>query len=166
MKIMSILFFVLFWVVNINAQKSVTVEVSSDSVETGDVIELKYSLENLESKFSLPDLSAFEVISGPSVSTSMSIINGVRSQKASCTVYLQMDEKGEFVIPGFELNEGENKFEVPGITIKVTTKNTLNEDKNRNRIARQRGYSFKINDGEKADDKVAQPKTVRKLRKL
>jgi hypothetical protein len=162
---MSILFFVLFWVVNVNAQKSVTVDVSSDSVETGDVIELKYSLENLESKFSLPDLSDFEVISGPSVATSMSIINGVKSQKEGYTLYLQMDTEGSFIIPGFELKEGENTITVPDITVKVFNIRNLNENKRGNRIARQRAVSVKIIAGEN-DDHVHQPKTARKLRKL
>ena len=161
----SILIFVLFSIIQLHAQKSITVEVSSDSVEVGDIIELKYSLQNIEEKFSLPDLSDFEVISGPSVATSMSIINGVKSQKASYTLYIQFENEGNFTIPGFEINEGENRIIVPDIMVKVVSKKLKNSTDRDNRIARQRSMTIKAEAGN-SQEETQQPKTVRKLRKL
>ncbi len=123
-------------------------------------------MQNIEEKFSLPDLSDFDVISGPSIATSMSIINGVKSQKASYTLYIQFENEGNFSIPGFEINEGEKRIIVPDIMVKVNAKKLKNSNDRDNRIARQRSVSVTAEADNTTNEKTQETKTVRKLRKL
>ncbi|HMP28557.1 MAG TPA: BatD family protein [Saprospiraceae bacterium] len=147
------------------SQSSITVELSSDSVLTGEIIEVKYILENVETKFQIPDLSDFTVVSGPSVSQSMSIINGKKSQKASYTLYIIMRQEGTFYLPGFMLETVSKTIEVPSIPVKVGEGDT-NLQTLSNKIARQRQVSLSISIGENIIEAEQKQKTLRKLRKL
>jgi hypothetical protein len=162
----TILTFILFFGILVaKSQSSITINISSDSVLMGEIIEVKYILDNIETEFQLPDLSDFTVVSGPSISQSMSIINGKKSQKAMYTLYIMMREEGTFYLPGFSVEGGENILEVPALPIKVS-ESTENAGGLTNKIARHRQLSFTVNSEEQLMKVEQKPKTIRKLKKL
>lgn len=74
------------------------VEISSDTILMGNYIQLKYTIENTQGNFEMPELEGMMIISGPNTSSSMSMINGQVSQKASYTVYLKPVDIGNHSI--------------------------------------------------------------------
>ncbi|HQU59953.1 MAG TPA: BatD family protein, partial [Saprospiraceae bacterium] len=67
-----------------------SVEVSSDSILMGNYFKVVFTLENANGEqFEAPLFQGFDVVSGPSFSSSISVINGQTSQKVSYTYYLQ-----------------------------------------------------------------------------
>jgi hypothetical protein len=53
----TILTFILFFGILVaKSQSSITINISSDSVLMGEIIEVKYILDNIETEFQLPDL--------------------------------------------------------------------------------------------------------------
>ena len=160
------LIFVLFIALGSQAQKRITIGISSDTVNAGDVIELKYLLENIEAKFELPDFSDLDVIAGPSVSTSISIVNGVKSQKVTYTLYIRFEKEGTYTIPGFKFMEGEEEVEVQDFPIKVTWNPVSKGSSKKDEVARQRSVELKILINENGIETNTQSKPTRKLRKL
>jgi hypothetical protein len=83
------------------AQVNFTASVNSNAVSTDDRIRLEFTA-NAEGKIKYPDLSAFEVISGPYTSSqsSITIINGQMKQEAQYThvLILMPKKEGSFVI--------------------------------------------------------------------
>lgn len=86
-----------------------TISVSSDSVLLGNMIAVTFSVENASGNaMQFPDFIGFDKLSGPNVSTSMSIMNGQMSQSASYTFYVEPLEVGDAYIEpaGLETSEG------------------------------------------------------------
>lgn len=76
-----------------------SVEISNDSILLGNYFIVKFTLENASSSnFQAPDFSDFHVVSGPNFSSSMTVINGNMSQKASYTFYLEPKDIGNYFI--------------------------------------------------------------------
>ena len=97
-----------------------SVSVSSDTVLLGNYFELKFTVENVASTgFEAPDLHEFNVVGGPNTSSSMSIVNGVVSQSASYTYYLEPVDIGVYTIKPAYLTTGETALETPPIDILV-----------------------------------------------
>lgn len=95
-----------------------SVEVSSDTLLLGNYFELKYTIENADmSALEVPDLSAFKVLSGPNTSSSISIMNGRMTQKASLAFYLEPPDIGSYTIPPAYLTVDETTVETPPIEI-------------------------------------------------
>ena len=75
-----------------------TLEVSSDSVLLGNRLAVRFTLEHAGGEaFTPPEFEGFEV-SGPHVSSSMSIVNGEVSQQLAYTYYLRPLEIGNYYI--------------------------------------------------------------------
>jgi len=58
------------------AQEKFSAMTSLDTVYLGNYFELSYTLENVKGEIEYPALNAFEILSGPNVASSFSIING------------------------------------------------------------------------------------------
>jgi len=102
MKRVIVLFFIgVFFqtVAFAQSEPKFSVEVSSDSVLLGNYFIVKFTLENASSNdFQAPDFSDFRVVSGPNFSSSMTVINGNMTQKASHTFYLEPKDIGNYFI--------------------------------------------------------------------
>ncbi len=97
-----------------------TVEVSSDSILLGNYFMVKFTLENANvDDFQAPDFSDFSVVSGPNISSSMSVINGEVSQKASYTFYLEPKDIGNFYIQPASVNTGDEILETTPLGVLV-----------------------------------------------
>ena len=87
------------WSVQAQEETRFTVEVSTDSILFGNYFKVTFTLENAkDAEFSGPDFSEFQVISGPNMASSMSIINGTVTQSVSYSYYLEPKEVGNFYI--------------------------------------------------------------------
>lgn len=97
---------------------SLTVEVSSDTILVGNYFELKYTIENADiNTFEPPNLSEFDIVGGPNTSTSISIVNGEVSQRASYAYYLEPADIGAYTIPPAYIKNGDQVLETPPIEI-------------------------------------------------
>jgi hypothetical protein len=74
------------------------VELSKDKVKVGEAFDLKIKLINAQGDIAPPDLSAFDVISGPNYSSSFSMINGQTEMSSSYSYRLVANEEGSFTI--------------------------------------------------------------------
>lgn len=91
----------LFGAFLLTAQKNPVfkVEISKDSILMDNYFEVKFTLENADSRqFTPPTFEDFQVLSGPNTSSSMSIVNGDVSQSISYSYYLKPKDIGNYYI--------------------------------------------------------------------
>lgn len=94
--------------------------VSSDSILLGNYIKLTFLLENTAgTDFDAPDFEHFDVVSGPNISSSTSIINGVVSQSVRYTYYLSPRDIGEYYITPASIYAAERQLTTEPIAIQV-----------------------------------------------
>lgn len=91
-----LLFF--FVLSNLLYGQNLNVSVSQNPVTEGDKFRIEFTLNSSGSNFTPPNFSGFDVLQGPSVSTSTQIINGNYSQSISWAYILQAKSKGSFFI--------------------------------------------------------------------
>lgn len=82
------------------AQTTFTLEVSADTAAVGELIEVKYILENGADHLEIPDLENLPVISGPNTSSSFMMQNGKTSSSITYSYILKPSEEGVIEIPG------------------------------------------------------------------
>src|SRR5260221_10110414 len=80
---------------NVSAQE-LTASASPATVAVGDQVHVTFALNANGSNFHAPTFTDFNVLLGPSQSTSMQIINGSVSQTISFTYILQAMKEGTF----------------------------------------------------------------------
>ncbi len=99
--------------------QSLSASVSSDSILLGNVFILEVTLEDVNVDLPNINVSEFDLISGPNMSTSMSIINGQTKSSKSMSYYLKPKDLGSYFIePIFLEVEGET-LETEPIEINV-----------------------------------------------
>jgi BatD DUF11 like domain len=101
-----------------------TVEVNRNEVAVGKRFKVIFTLENANgSNFELPKMDNFEVVSGPNVSSSFSMMNGETTQSMRYTYYMVAQTIGSFPIPSATIKVGKEKLRTEPIVIKVLEKN-------------------------------------------
>ena len=87
------------------AQKTeFTLSTNKDTVLMNNLILVKYTIKQADLKgFETPEFTHFQVVSGPNVSSSVSIVNGDRTQESSYSFYLQPDSPGTWTIPAISV---------------------------------------------------------------
>ena len=102
-----IIFSVLF--TNLTAQeKSLTLELSNDTILLGNYTIAKFILSNTDGDFEAPEFNEFDIMSGPNTMSSFSMINGKSTQESSYTYYLKPQNEGEiFIAPAYLYTEDE-----------------------------------------------------------
>ncbi len=77
----------------------IRVRTNSDTVLLGNHLTVSFELENAPAQdFQAPLFEQFDIVSGPNMSSSFSMINGEVSQQASYTFYLRPRDAGIFYI--------------------------------------------------------------------
>ncbi len=118
MKTLLVLFFSLSIVLKLDAQ-SLSHQISSDSILIGNYFIYQVILEDIDADLNEVDLSRFEIISGPNISQSVSIINGEKSSSRTLSWYLKPNELGQYFIAPIYFTEGEEVFEADAIELNV-----------------------------------------------
>ena len=99
---------------------SFKVEVSTDSVLWGNNFKVVFTLENAPgANFEPPVFRDFTVVSGPNMSSSFSLVNGVSKQSVSWSYYLEPKEIGVFYIQPAFVETGGTVLETLPLQIKV-----------------------------------------------
>lgn len=94
-------------------------ELSRDTILLGNVIELRYTIENIQGDYKAPRFDGFTMVSGPNVSSQFSMINGKVTQSSSYSYFLRPEETGVYTIDGAQLENGENVWHTDPVTIVV-----------------------------------------------
>lgn len=89
----------IFGCVCLQAQPSIKVEVSADTIPVGEIVEVTYTIENGDGEFEAPDFNGLPVISGPNTSSSFVYQNGKMSSSQSYTYMFRPVEVGKIIIP-------------------------------------------------------------------
>ena len=93
------------------------------AVEVGEQFRLQFVLNAKGSNFSEPNITDFQVLSGPNTSSSSSIqwVNGKMSQSTTYTYtfILMADHEGKFTIPSATIKSGSKTYQSNPITIEV-----------------------------------------------
>lgn len=108
---------------NMIAQKF-TAATSKTKVVAGEQFQIAYSLNTGGNGFKSPDLSAFDVYSGPNQSSSMQYVNGAVSQSISFSFIIAARKEGKFTIPPASISVNGNKIESNELVIEVGKGNT------------------------------------------
>lgn len=122
MKPMQLTLLLLLFSGAVIAQKApkFTVAVSTDSILLGNYFQVKFTLENASGEnFQPPTFEGFQVISGPNLSSSVSIVNGEVSQFAAYSFYLQPNDIGNYYIQPASIQAGENVLETIPLPVMV-----------------------------------------------
>jgi hypothetical protein len=96
-----------------------SVSIDKDSVTMGMVLELIFTIENLEGNFEPPALGGFDIVGGPNQSTMMSIINGKVQRKTSYTYILKPLQAGDLSIGPANLRGNKETFSTALLKIHV-----------------------------------------------
>lgn len=100
-------------------QPVVKVDVSSDTISIGGMVEVTYTIENGEGKLIMPDMSKLPVVSGPNTSSSFMYQNGKMSSNQSYSFTLMAMEAGILVIPAATYQTGEEKLTINPVEVVV-----------------------------------------------
>ncbi|MBK7700488.1 MAG: BatD family protein [Saprospiraceae bacterium] len=113
----EIVFALLFFFLHImNGQNgSISVQIDKDTLYLDEA-------QNCGGNFELPVFDNFEIIGGPNVSSSLTIINGVKSQKMSYSFQLLPIESGDSEIPGISINCEGSVIQTETIPIRILSK--------------------------------------------
>ena len=111
--------FVLLFSQTGSAQKF-TAQTSKNKVVVGEVFQIAFTINTSGSNFKAPNLSDFDVYSGPNQSTNMQIINGTMSQSISLSYMLSAKKEGKFTIGAASITVNGTKIESNTIPIEVT----------------------------------------------
>lgn len=100
---------------------SFSVRVDNDSILAGNQIAVTFSLENAQGEdFYFPEFNSGLVkVSGPNMSSRVSILNGQTSQSVSYTFYLQADEVGDFYIEPASVKVNDLYLETSPLLLRV-----------------------------------------------
>ena len=98
---------------------SFTAKVSTDTVALGQSFELVYELKNAQGEFEAPELSDFEIYSGPNFTSSYSMINGVSTMSMSYTYHLKPKKVGAFSIDPAVVAVGGETYSTDPVNIVV-----------------------------------------------
>jgi len=94
-----IYFISIFGFIEMQAQPSIKVEVSADTIPVGEVVEVIYTIENGDGEFEAPDFGKLPLVAGPSTSSSFVYQNGKMSSSQSYSYFFKPVEEGKMVIP-------------------------------------------------------------------
>ncbi|MDP2387979.1 MAG: BatD family protein [Bacteroidota bacterium] len=117
-KSIGFLFVFLLVSAHIFAQKF-TAQVSKNKLAVGEVFQLTFTINASASNFKAPNLTDYDVYSGPNQSTSMQIINGNMSQSISLSYLLSPKKEGKFTIGAASIVVSGTKLESNSIVIEV-----------------------------------------------
>jgi hypothetical protein len=100
---------------------SFRIEIGADTVGLDEYVEVRYSLENasFKGRFSPPKINGMEAAGGPSVSSSMTVINGKMTQSAQYTYYFHPTQEGPIEIPPVTVETSEGSLTTESMSVYV-----------------------------------------------
>ncbi len=151
MRVFLTLFFTLITTI-VGFSQQVRFYATSDAKEvfTGSYFSVSFTLENADgNSFTPPDFRSFKVLSGPSTSSEVSIINGARSSKKSFGYSLIAKKPGIYKINPAKITVGSKVYSTNTLEIKVRKR-----DKSKD-TATEKGKNFFVK--AELSDSIAYP---------
>lgn len=114
----------------IHAQTVFTASVNKNKVGLNEQFSLTYTVNDSGDRFQAPVFSDFTVLSGPSTSSSTTIINGKVSKENSYTYYLRAKKVGLFTIGSASIRVNGKQYRSSTTSIQVLKSSPKNSTKN------------------------------------
>lgn len=138
-----------------------TARVSADSIVLGNFFELTITLEGAALRqLEMPALDGFEVVAGPKMSSSMSIINGKVSQTTTHSYFYKPLEIGLYSIPPIFVETDSETMETDPIEIFVVPNDGTTTGK------LQEGNPFELKKEGREEREDPQPNKKRKVTRI
>ncbi len=118
-KAVLIVLFLFSQFIPVKAEADFTVSVSRNPVSAGEQFQVSFALNGDGRNFRPPSFKGLSVLSGPSQSTNMQIINGNFSRKLTFSYVLMADKPGEYVIGPATIRSGGKKLTSNTVKLKV-----------------------------------------------
>ncbi len=143
------------------------VELQSDTILAGNVIQVSFIANNVTGKFEAPDLEGLNVINGPNTSTSMSMVNGAVTQYASYSYGIYVEEVGEVFIPPAYLvtEEGTLESDPANVIILPNPEGIIEQPPSQSRFY-QFGFPNHYQNKKEKKREIKSKKKKRKLKKI
>ena len=118
-KVLFCISFIFIFLIGKSQEIKFSANVSKRQVIVGERFQLQYSINSSASGFSAPDLSAFEIYSGPNQSTSVQIVNGNYSQALTYSFILAPKKEGKATIGPATIVVGNGKVKSNAVELEV-----------------------------------------------
>lgn len=118
-KVLFCISFIFIFLIGKSQEIKFSANVSKRQVIVGERFQLQYSINSSASGFSAPDLSAFEIYSGPNQSTSVQIVNGNYSQALTYSFILAPRKEGKATIGPATIVVGNGKVKSNAVELEV-----------------------------------------------
>lgn len=106
-----------------------TAILSKSTVALDNKFKVEFKLENAQgTQFKAPEFEDFEVVSGPSTSSSMTIINGEMTQSIAYVYYLRPKEIGTFTVDAASIKVKGEEIRTKEVKVKVVEKGEAIEE--------------------------------------
>ncbi|MFP4620557.1 MAG: BatD family protein [Bacteroidales bacterium] len=156
MKKHLILFLLILVAARLSADEVEFTAEAPEVVKAGQQFRLTYTINTEAKDFRSPDLSDFNVLAGPSTSssTNVSVVNGkmTRNYQLKFTYILQAEETGEFTIPPATIKSDGETYESNPVEIEVIDDNGSSDGQNSKQDDEQRNTDQTKETKPKGDD--------------
>lgn len=134
----TICILILFFTTWFNTQaQSFVAQVSKNKVAVNEVFQIAFTVEGAGGTLTLPNLSDFNIYSGPNQSQSQSYVNGNFSQSTSISYFIAGKKPGRFIIGASSVTTANGKLETKPIVIDVVKEATQPQQQNASNNSQQ-----------------------------
>jgi uncharacterized protein (DUF58 family) len=98
---------------------SFSVSIQEDTILMGDEVELVFTLENIEGRFSAPNLDAFDIMSGPNQTSFVQMQYGKTERQTRYSYRLLPKQTGNLIIGPASVQKGDERYETSPLNIFV-----------------------------------------------
>jgi hypothetical protein len=122
---------------------SFSVSIQKDTILMGNEVELVFTLENIEGRFSPPNLDEFDVISGPNQSTFVQMQYGKIERKTQYSYRLIPRKTGNLNIGPASVQKGEEHYETSTLSLFVKENPDFFKNNPKSTPSNQENHSLK-----------------------
>ena len=120
-------------------------QVSKNKVAVGEVFQIAFTLNGSGNNLTYPNLSDFNIYSGPNQSQSMSMVNGNISQSTTISLFIAAKKEGKFTIGAASVISGNQKLETKPFIVEVTKATPQQSNQNTQTNQSQQNQSHHAN---------------------
>lgn len=115
-----LIFILLFIHIGLMGQDmNIKVELSTDSILIGSLMEIRFTIENAEGDFEAPGFEGFEIVSGPNTTSTYTVNNGNATQKTSYSYVIRPNMEGLIYVDPANFKIDEKILETEPVSVMV-----------------------------------------------
>lgn len=154
----------------LNAQTSLSVSISADTIGLEDAVKVTYKLSGAQERLEILPWEGLQQVAGPNVSSSFSYANGVSSQEYSESYILTPKYEGTIYIPSASVVVDGEPLETEPIELFVVAEPTYQQKKNttlqRKSIKKSTTQKSKVDDEEEYQRLLKKRELAKKKKKF